>query len=75
MENVPASNNYEGGFMVKLMCKDLGLAQQAATASKSYTPLGSLARNLYGLHSLAGNETLDFSSIQELIGKRRPEPD
>ncbi|SHF88624.1 3-hydroxyisobutyrate dehydrogenase [Microbulbifer donghaiensis] len=69
MESVPASNNYEGGFMVKLMCKDLGLAQQAATASRSYTPLGSLARNLYGLHSLAGNEELDFSSIQKLIGK------
>ncbi|MFC6977899.1 NAD-binding protein [Microbulbifer taiwanensis] len=67
MENVPASNNYEGGFMVKLMCKDLGLAQQTATASKSYTPMGSLARNLYGLHLLAGNEELDFSSVQKLI--------
>lgn len=69
MEKVPASNNYEGGFMVKLMCKDLGLAQQAATASKSYTPLGSLARNLYGLHYQAGNHKLDFSSIQRLIGR------
>ncbi|MFC6633244.1 3-hydroxyisobutyrate dehydrogenase [Microbulbifer taiwanensis] len=69
MENVPASNNYEGGFMVKLMCKDLGLAQQAATASKTYTPLGSLARNLYGLHLMAGNEKLDFSSIQRIFGR------
>ncbi|WP_308365491.1 MULTISPECIES: 3-hydroxyisobutyrate dehydrogenase [unclassified Microbulbifer] len=68
MENVPASKNYSGGFMVKLMCKDLGLAQLAATASRSYTPLGSLARNLYGLHGQAGNEGLDFSSIQKLIG-------
>ncbi len=70
MENVPASKNYQGGFMVKLMCKDLGLAQQAATASKTYTPLGSLAGNLYKLHGLAGNEELDFSSIQKLIGGR-----
>ncbi|SEA09331.1 3-hydroxyisobutyrate dehydrogenase [Microbulbifer marinus] len=70
MENVPASKNYEGGFMVKLMCKDLGLAQQAATASRSYTPLGSLARNLYGLHSLAGNNELDFSSIQTLFNRK-----
>jgi len=68
MENVPASKDYAGGFMVKLMCKDLGLAQQAATESKTYTPLGSLARNLYNLHSLAGNGELDFSSIQKLIG-------
>ncbi|MFA0812829.1 3-hydroxyisobutyrate dehydrogenase [Microbulbifer epialgicus] len=67
MENVPASKHYAGGFMVKLMSKDLGLAQQAANASRSYTPLGSLARNLYGLHSLAGNEELDFSSIQQLF--------
>jgi 3-hydroxyisobutyrate dehydrogenase len=69
MKSVPASKNYAGGFMVKLMCKDLGLAQQAATASKTYTPLGSLARNLYGLHLMAGNEELDFSSIQKLIGR------
>ncbi|WKD50213.1 3-hydroxyisobutyrate dehydrogenase [Microbulbifer spongiae] len=67
MENVPASNQYAGGFMVKLMCKDLGLAQRAATDSKSYTPLGSLARNLYGIHNLAGSGELDFSSIQQLF--------
>ena len=31
MENVPASNEYEGGFAVKLMNKDLGLALQAGS--------------------------------------------
>ena len=31
------------------------------------TPLGTLARNLYHLHSLAGNGRLDFSSILELL--------
>ncbi|BBM01724.1 3-hydroxyisobutyrate dehydrogenase [Microbulbifer sp. GL-2] len=69
MAEVPASKEYTGGFMVKLMCKDLGLAQQAASDSRSYTPLGSLARNLYGLHDLAGNQELDFSSIQRLFQK------
>ncbi|WP_299587674.1 3-hydroxyisobutyrate dehydrogenase [uncultured Microbulbifer sp.] len=69
MDSVPSSNQYRGGFKVGLMCKDLGLAQQAADNSKSYTPLGSLARNLYGLHSLKGNEGLDFSSIQTIFRK------
>ncbi|QFT56579.1 3-hydroxyisobutyrate dehydrogenase [Microbulbifer sp. THAF38] len=69
MESTPASNHYRGGFKVGLMCKDLGLAQQAADHSKSYTPLGSLARNLFGLHSLKGNEELDFSSIQTIFKK------
>ncbi|WP_445365207.1 3-hydroxyisobutyrate dehydrogenase [Microbulbifer sp. ANSA001] len=69
MSDTPASKDYTGGFMVKLMCKDLGLAQQAANNSQSYTPLGSLARNLYGLHDLAGNHELDFSSIQRMFQK------
>ncbi|WP_444942977.1 3-hydroxyisobutyrate dehydrogenase [Microbulbifer sp. ZKSA006] len=67
MPEAPASKNYSGGFMVKLMCKDLGLAQEAATHSKSYTPLGSMARNLYGILSLRGGSDLDFSSIQKLF--------
>ncbi|WP_444934322.1 3-hydroxyisobutyrate dehydrogenase [Microbulbifer sp. JTAC008] len=67
MPEVPASKNYSGGFMVRLMCKDLGLAQEAATQSKSYTPLGSMARNLYGILNLRGGSDLDFSSIQKLF--------
>ena len=67
MENVPASRGYSGGFGVDLMLKDLGLAQEAALHTKAATPLGTLARNLYHLHSLAGNGRLDFSSILELL--------
>ena len=67
MENVPASRGYSGGFGVDLMLKDLGLAQEAALHAKAATPLGTLARNLYHLHSLAGNGRLDFSSILELL--------
>ena len=67
MENVPASRGYSGGFGVDLMLKDLGLAQEAALHAKAATPLGTLARNLYHLHSLAGNGKLDFSSILELL--------
>lgn len=67
MENVPASRGFSGGFGVDLMLKDLGLAQEAALHAKAATPLGTLARNLYHLHSLAGNGKLDFSSILELL--------
>jgi 3-hydroxyisobutyrate dehydrogenase len=70
MENVPASRNYEGGFGVDLMLKDLGLAMEAALQGKAPTPLGAAARNLYHLHSQAGNGGLDFSSILKLLQKQ-----
>lgn len=66
MENVPAANNYAGGFGVDLMLKDLGLASESAVATNSTTPLGELARNLYSLHSHQGHGGLDFSSILKL---------
>ena len=70
MENVPSSNNYEGGFMVDLMAKDLGLAMETAVKSQSSTPLGGLARNLYALHATQGNGKKDFSSIFEAYSKK-----
>ncbi|SEA56175.1 3-hydroxyisobutyrate dehydrogenase [Alkalimonas amylolytica] len=69
-ENVPASNQYQGGFMVDLMAKDLGLALEAATQSQSSTPMGALARNLYVAHQRAGHGKLDFSSIFKLFEKK-----
>jgi 3-hydroxyisobutyrate dehydrogenase len=66
MDGVPASNNYEGGFLVDLMIKDLGLAMEAGLDKGASTPLGSLARNLYINHAKKGNGRKDFSSIQEI---------
>lgn len=63
MPNVPASNNYEGGFGVNLMNKDLGLALEAALTTRSSTPMGSLARSLYAAHANHGYGGKDFSSI------------
>merc|ERR1712003_376017 len=40
---VPSSNGHKGGFGTTLMAKDLGLAQDAATATQTPIPLGSLA--------------------------------
>ena len=70
MENVPSSKGYSGGFMVDLMLKDLGLAEEAAKLSKSSVPLGGMARNLYAMHSRSGAGTKDFSSIIELHEKK-----
>jgi 3-hydroxyisobutyrate dehydrogenase len=64
MEGVPASRNYEGGFLVNLMNKDLGLAFDNAVKNHAPIPMGSLARNLFELHAGQGNGGLDFSSIQ-----------
>ncbi|OWT65470.1 3-hydroxyisobutyrate dehydrogenase [Candidimonas nitroreducens] len=69
MEQAPASKGYAGGFGVDLMLKDLGLAAEAALHARASTPLGELARNLYSLHSAAGNGPLDFSSILGLYKK------
>jgi 3-hydroxyisobutyrate dehydrogenase len=68
MENVPSSNDYQGGFMTELMLKDLGLAMDTAVQSGSSTPMGALARSLYALHQKAGNGKKDFSSIFEQFG-------
>lgn len=69
MENVPSSNNYNGGFMTDLMVKDLGLAMDTAIKSAASTPMGALTRNLYSLHQKSGNGKKDFSSIFEQFGK------
>ena len=63
MDTAPASKNYAGGFGTDLMLKDLGLAQENATAVRAATPLGGLARSVYAAHSLAGHGALDFSSV------------
>jgi 3-hydroxyisobutyrate dehydrogenase len=72
MEGVPASRSYAGGFGTDLMLKDLGLAMESALATGTATPLGSLARSLYALHSAGGNGALDFSSIIEQFHRAPP---
>ncbi len=65
MSTAPASRNYEGGFLNKLMAKDLGLAKEASESTNSETPMGDLARKLYQDLINQGYEDLDFSSIQK----------
>jgi 3-hydroxyisobutyrate dehydrogenase len=70
LPNVPSSNDYQGGFMVDLMAKDLGLAAECAQQSQSATPMGALARNLYVAHQRQGFGKLDFSSIFRFFSKK-----
>lgn len=70
MENVPSSNQYQGGFMVDLMFKDLGLAMNLSQLSSSPTPMGSAARGLFNLHKEQGNGSLDFSSLIKLYQEK-----
>ncbi|MGM0857808.1 MAG: 3-hydroxyisobutyrate dehydrogenase [Pseudomonadota bacterium] len=63
MENAPASKGYQGGFLVDLMIKDLGLAMDVSQLSASPVPMGSAARSLFTFHKANGNGRLDFSSL------------
>ena len=69
MDGTPASREYSGGFGTDLMLKDLGLAEETAMAARAATPLGSVTRQLYQLHSQAGQGRLDFSSIVQMVKK------
>lgn len=62
MENVPSSNGYQGGFMSKLMQKDLNLAMQTAQDTHVETPMGAKAAELYNAHTVENGDK-DFSSI------------
>ena len=73
MEAVPSSNDYQGGFMVDLMVKDLGLSQEAALLSNSSTPMGALARSMFVNHARQGHGRRDFSSIFEAFAKANNE--
>lgn len=69
LPDVPASRDYQGGFVVNLMLKDLGLALEAARGSSSAVPMGSLANSLYTVHKHGASDdgALDFSSILRLF--------
>lgn len=71
LESVPSARGYSGGFATQLMLKDLGLAVEAAIESGVPVPVGSLAQNLYALHSAAGNGQLDFGSLFGMLTPRR----
>ncbi len=67
VETAAANRDFAPGFATDMMLKDLRLAQQAANASGTATPLGAEAAALYGVFSAAGNGGLDYSAIIKMI--------
>lgn len=61
--NVPAARDYNGGFGVDLMAKDLSLAISAAHAVKSPLPLGAAAQQVYNQISNHGLGKKDFGVV------------
>ena len=67
LEHVPASHQYEPGFMAKMMLKDLLLAQHAAELAGVTIQLGAMATQLYENYVKHGEGEKDFSGIIRLI--------
>jgi 3-hydroxyisobutyrate dehydrogenase len=63
----PANRDYQAGFTVAMMLKDLKLAQSAAQESGASTPLGAEAAALYSMFDAAGNAGVDFSGIIKML--------
>ena len=67
LEKSPANQNYQPGFMAKMMLKDLRLALHAGEQTQSTLPLGAEAAELYSLFVSQGHGELDFSGIMKMI--------
>eukprot|EP00484_Ammonia_sp_Unknown_P025470 CAMPEP_0197026850 /NCGR_PEP_ID=MMETSP1384-20130603/6857_1 /TAXON_ID=29189 /ORGANISM="Ammonia sp." /LENGTH=353 /DNA_ID=CAMNT_0042455595 /DNA_START=37 /DNA_END=1098 /DNA_ORIENTATION=- len=64
---VPSKNNYDGGFVVDLMRKDLGLALDAAKSCNANTPLAASVSQLYDMLAQRGFGNKDFGFIYQFI--------
>ena len=71
----PSDRGYEGGFLAKLMLKDLKLAQAAAAAAGAATPMGAQAEGLYAMFDRLGYGDKDFSGVLQLMRGRLDELD
>jgi 3-hydroxyisobutyrate dehydrogenase len=66
----PANRDYQPGFAVALMLKDMLLAQDAARAAGADTALGAHAAEIYGRLAEAGEAGADFSAVIRAIRAR-----
>ena len=63
----PSNNDYQPGFAVAMMLKDLRLAQQAAGSISADTPLGAQAEAIYARLDEDGFAGLDFSGVMRRV--------
>jgi len=71
MSGVPASRDYEGGFDVDLMAKDLGLSQISSINQGTKIPLGSAAFQMYRILCDQGYSKKDFSVIYKFLSETK----
>lgn len=67
VETAPSNRDYNPGFAVAMMLKDLKLAQEAASAAGASTPLGAQAEALYSMFDGLGAGDKDFSGIMKML--------
>ncbi|KAI9145374.1 NAD binding domain of 6-phosphogluconate dehydrogenase-domain-containing protein [Paraphysoderma sedebokerense] len=71
LPNVPSSRDYEGGFGISLMQKDMALAMDAAQRSGSTVLLGSVANQMYKhVMNVSGMEKKDFSVVYKWLSEQ-----
>lgn len=63
LKGAPSCRDYEGGFSVRLMLKDLTLALQSMSKAQQKSNLGTRCYELYKEHLEKGFEQKDFSHI------------
>ena len=68
-KSIPSKNNYNGGFVVDLMRKDLGLALDAAKGKdiNANTPLAASVSQIYDMIAKRGFGDKDFGFIYQFI--------
>ncbi|MEM7077178.1 MAG: 3-hydroxyisobutyrate dehydrogenase [Pseudomonadota bacterium] len=66
----PANNNYDPGFTVAMMLKDLNLARQAASDVDAVIDFGEQAAELYDRLSEAGMSARDFSVVMQTLAHK-----
>lgn len=69
LPNAPSSNNYEGGFQVGLIRKDLALAQDVAKQVDASVELGQNALDYFEHLENEGHGGKDFGYVFQHINK------
>lgn len=69
LEGVPASRNYENGFGVSLIKKDLGLALEVAETCNASTKFTELSREYYDALEKQGLGSKDFGIVFQHVLK------
>ena len=71
LENVPSNNNYEGGFAVGLIKKDMVLALEAAHSAEARTDMLEKSLDYYVQLEKSGMGKKDFGYVFQYIMKNK----